>query len=97
MRLGQEYYLKPHVWNILGWLLLLPLLELPRRRKASLEDVFILIPFFYTLLVMAVFMVNPWQPKDLIPVALTRLTMHTVPLTFIWFLLGFPWKGFLRS
>jgi hypothetical protein len=96
-RLVQEYYLKPHIWNVMGLCLLLPLTELLRGRKKTLEDVFIFIPLFYTLLVVAIFMVTPWQLNDLMPVALTRLTMHTVPLAFLWLLLTFPWIRFLGS
>ena len=96
-RLVQEYYFKPHVWNVMGLCLLLPLLQLLRRKKMILEDVFVFIPFSYTVLVVAIFMVTPWQLRDLIPVALTRLTMHTVPLTFLWLLLVFPWIGFLKA
>jgi hypothetical protein len=96
-RLVQEYYFRPHVWNVMGLCLLFPLWELFRRRKMALEDVFIFIPFLYSLLVVAIFIVTPWQLRDLIPVVLTRLTMHTVPLTSLWLLLVFPWSGFLKS
>ena len=96
-RLFQEYFLKPHVWNVFGFLLLYPLTECLRHLKFSLKDIFLFIPFLYVLVTVAVLMVTPWELRDLIPVALTRLTMHTVPLTFIWFSLAFQWKKLLSA
>ncbi|MFN8005830.1 MAG: glycosyltransferase family 39 protein [Terriglobia bacterium] len=97
LRLGQEYFLKPQVWGVLGILLLFALTERVRRRSLELEDVFLLIPFLETLLFIAILVVTPWQLQELLPVVLTRLVMHTMPLAVLWMCLVPPWREFFAS
>jgi hypothetical protein len=80
----REFFLKPHLWNVLGmavfFVLTVSTFKSWRVRHASL----FVIPGLYCLLLVLMLMITPWRVEDLVPIALSRLLMHTAPLLLLW-------------
>ncbi len=93
----KEFFLKPHLWSVLGISATALFLRSPQNGFRSRFCIFLWIPLLYLTVLCAIFMVIPWKLEELLPVALTRLTMHTAPLLFLWscFELGSP--GLVRA
>lgn len=81
---GREFFLKPHLWSLLGISAAALLVWSPRRVVRSRFAVFLWISALYSVTLTAIFMVIPWQLEALFPVALTRLMMHVAPSLFLW-------------
>ncbi len=84
--LFREILLKPHLWNVVGWMVLAILTAMTMRSWRMRHSVFFIIPSLYSGLLVLMFLVTPWRVEDLIPISLTRLLMHTAPLMLIWIL-----------
>jgi len=82
--LGKEFFMKPHLWNLLGVSAALLFLRAPRKVVHSWFCIFFWIPVLYVMVLCLIFVVIPWQLEDLLPVALTRLVMQVAPLLFLW-------------
>jgi hypothetical protein len=82
--LGKEFFLKPHLWSVLGISATALFLRSPRNAFRSHFSVFLWIPLLYVNVLCAIFLVIPWKLEELLPVALTRLVMHIAPLLFLW-------------
>jgi hypothetical protein len=95
--LAKEFFAKPHLWNVLGLLAVTALLLTRRRTTGSNAGAFLWIPALYMVQLTAIFLVIPWPLGELLPVALTRLTMHTAPLLFIWISFQLGASGILPS
>ena len=80
----KEVLLKPHLWNVLGPLLLVTLFLSPLRTLWLKHSVFFWIPQSYCLLICLVFLISPWKIEELVPVSLTRLLIHVAPLIVLW-------------
>ena len=90
--LGKEFFLKPHLWSLLGISATALFLRSPLSAIRSRFSSYFWIPLLYVVVLCAIFMVIPWKLEELFPVALTRLVMHVAPLLFLWtcFELGTP-------
>jgi hypothetical protein len=82
--LGKEFFLKPHLWSVLGISATALFLRSPQNAFRSRFSIFLWIPLLYVTVLCAIFLVIPWKLEGLFPVALTRLMMHTAPLLFLW-------------
>jgi hypothetical protein len=82
--LVKEFFLKPHLWSLLGLSASFLILRSPRTAVRSRFSLLLWIPILYVVVLCAIFMVIPWKLEELFPVALTRLMMHTAPLLFLW-------------
>jgi hypothetical protein len=80
----KEFFFKPHLWNLLGLFSLFAVGLSGRKVLSSRVSFFLWVPVLYTIQLCGVFLVIPWRLEDLFPVALSRLTMHTTPLLFLW-------------
>jgi hypothetical protein len=80
----RELFLKPHLWNVLGFLLITALFVRRRRQDFSSLNFFILFPVLYLLMLSLIFLVTPWDPAVLMPISLTRLWLQVTPLAFLW-------------
>ena len=95
--LGKEFFLKPHLWSLLG---ISALVSFSRSRRDIVRSpfcMFLLVPLLYIVVLCAIFMVIPWNLEELFPVALTRLIMHTAPLLFLWVCFEWGTRGFYRG
>jgi hypothetical protein len=88
--LGKEFFLKPHLWSLLGISAVVSVLRSPRHIVRSPFCMFLWVPLLYIVVLCTIFMVIPWNLQELFPVALTRLMMHTAPLLFLWVCFGNP-------
>jgi hypothetical protein len=93
----KEFFLKPHLWNISGVLLLAALLLSPRRSWLARHSYFLFIPCLYVALLCIIFLITPWRIEELLPIALTRLWMQVTPIAFFWLLLQLDSGGLLPS
>jgi hypothetical protein len=82
--LFKEFFLKPHLWSLLGISAGILFLRSPKSAVRSRLGVLLWIPLLYVVVLCAIFMVIPWKLEELFPVALTRLIMHIAPLLFLW-------------
>ena len=82
--LGKEFFLKPHLWSVLGISATTLFLRSPQTAFRPRFSIFLWIPLLYLTVLCAIFMVIPWKLEELFPVVLTRLMMHTAPLLFLW-------------
>lgn len=80
----REFLFKPHLWNFLGLFVAAALVLSFRRAPGTGSSFFLWIPLLYMVQLMTIFMVIPWRLEELLPVSLTRLTLHTAPLLFLW-------------
>jgi len=82
--LVKEFFLKPHLWSLLGLSATVLIWRSPKNAIRSRFSVLLWIPILYVVVLCAIFLVIPWKLEELFPVALTRLMMHTSPLVFLW-------------
>jgi hypothetical protein len=80
----REIFFKPHLWNILGILVLATILVSTLKSFRARHTIFLVIPVLYACLLVLILLVTPWRVEDLISVSLSRLLMHTAPLLLIW-------------
>jgi hypothetical protein len=80
----KEYFLKPHLWNLLGLTLMFTAGVTPRRYWKQKHQIFLLIPLLYSILLFVIFLITPWRLEELMPISLSRLVMHTAPLLVLW-------------
>jgi hypothetical protein len=95
--LGKEFFLKPHLWSLLGISAVVSFLRSRRDIVRSPFCIFLWVPLLYMVVLCAIFMVIPWNLEELFPVALTRLMMHTAPLLFLWVCLEWGTRRFYRG
>jgi hypothetical protein len=82
----REFLLKPHLWNVFWLMVFLMLATSTSKSWRSRCTVLFVIPGLYSLLLVLMFMITPWPLEDLVPIALSRLLMHTAPLLLFWLL-----------
>ena len=82
----REFFLKPHLWSLLGVCLAFVFCFSPARALRGPHSVFLWIAFFYGVFIVLVYIVTPWQMEQIIPLSLTRLLMPLVPITTLWML-----------
>ena len=83
---SKEFFLRPHLWNLLGPGLVLAFLAAPRRGIREPHGVCLWIALVYCLFVLTIYLVIPWRMEELVPVSLTRLLMSLSPLMVFWML-----------
>jgi hypothetical protein len=93
----KEFFLKPHLWSFLGFAAAIVFLRSPKSAVRSRFSVLFWIPIMYVVVLCAIFTVIPWKLEELLPVALTRLIMHTAPLLFLWVCFEWGTPGFYRG
>ncbi len=80
----REFFLKPHLWNVLGMAVLFVLAVSTFKSWRMRHTALFVIPGFNCLLLVLMFMITPWRVENLVPIALSRLLMHTAPLLLLW-------------
>jgi len=80
----KEFFLKPHLWNVLGFSAVFVFLRSPASAIHSRFGILLWSALLYLVLLCAIFLVIPWELEELLPVALSRLVMHIAPLLFLW-------------
>ena len=93
----REFFLKPHLWNVLGLAVLFLLTVSTAKSWKSRHTVLFVIPTLYSLLLVLMFMITPWKVEDLAPVTLSRLLMHTAPLILLWLFFQAAFLGIVPS
>ena len=82
----REFFLKPHLWSLLGLCLAFVFCFSPARALRGPHSVFLWIAFFYGIFIVLIYLITPWQIEQIIPLSLTRLLMPLAPITTLWML-----------
>jgi Dolichyl-phosphate-mannose-protein mannosyltransferase len=91
----REFLLRPHLWSLLGAVLVLAFAASPSQAMRGPHGRLLLIAFLYCIFVLMIYLVIPWSMEELIPVSLTRLLMPLSPLLVFWLLLQAKSAGLL--
>jgi hypothetical protein len=92
----KEFFFKPHLWNMAGFLLLFSVFNRRKNLPPSSHYFFCWVPVVYQGLLFLIFMVSPWSLVELVPVTLSRLWLQIMPMFFVWMSVQF-YEGTKRN